>query len=223
MEDSLNSFRKKLEEIEDFPCKSSKKLLDTIVFHFESWSEKKDKEKGISSTSKVDVVLEVFNGIIIVAIEYKEFLPRNRKNKPYKVSNIGDDNLEKVANHYAERIARKFKAFCNDYTLLWPNVNRKICFVLLSPTKERYEDYFKELVQLSFSDILKELSREKKAHEFNLRAKIIKAFEKLLELTQEKVKRTLQGISCCEDVHVGECEKLERIVIAFTTNVEEKY
>ena len=45
MEDSLNSFRKKLKEIEDFPCKNSKELLDTTVFHFESWSKKKIKKR----------------------------------------------------------------------------------------------------------------------------------------------------------------------------------
>ena len=237
MEGGLGEFRRKLKEIDEkkeFPCREEEHeiLLDMNVFHYEEWSKQQDSVNGRSSTSKVDVVLEFPKNkpVVIIALEYKGFVPTRKGNKPYgdlfnKEGRLNEERLEKIADEFCSKIVKKFSDFCREYLLIWNDVEEIICFILLYPPREKYEEFAKKLLMMlmPFPSLLKELSKEKKIErrESLLRARIVNAYEKLLDITSSKIKASMESNKCCGETFVGECERLKRLVSTFEMEVGE--
>ena len=229
MEGDLAVSRKKLKELDErkeFPCreKEYETLLDMDVFHYEAWSKHQDSVIGRASTPKIDVVVEFprEKPIVILALEYKRFVPTKKDGKYYRDlfrnGEINEDRLEKIAENYCKNIVKKFVEFCKEYKILWKEAKEVICFILLYPPKEKYEEFAKELFMTLEPFPISLLSREKGKHEFLARAKVVLAYEKLLDIASSKIKVSIKNAKCCKDKSfVGGCERLKRIISTIKT------
>jgi len=225
MEGNLAVFRKKLKELDErkeFPCreKEYETLLDMDVFHYEAWSKNQDSIMARASTSKIDVVVEFpqEEPVVILALEYKRFVPTKKDGRPYrdlfKNGEINEERLEKIAEDYCKKVVKKFVEFCREYKTLWKETKEVICFVLLYPPKDKYEEFAKKLFMMLEPFPVLLLSKERGKHEFRLRAKIVLAYEKLLDITSSKIKVSIkEEVECCKNRSlVGGCERLKRII-----------